>query len=177
MKKKVSLTLDDEFIMYCEMNNIQDIEKLAKETFNRGYFILKYGEVPVGFSSEKIIEKEVIKEVPFEVIKEVFVEKIIEKEVPVDKIVEKEVIVEKIVEVVKEVQIEVKGDERIITKEVIKEIPVEKIVEVFNTEENEKLKNENESLKKELDTIKQSLEKFSKGRFMKDSNLSSLYDE
>ena len=49
----------------------------------------------------KIIEKEVIKEVPVEVIKEV--EKIIEVQVPVEKIVEKEKIVEVKVEVEKEV--------------------------------------------------------------------------
>jgi hypothetical protein len=55
MKKKSYLTLDDEFIMYCELNNIQDIEKLAKETFNRGFTLLKYGETP------KIDKKEVIK--------------------------------------------------------------------------------------------------------------------
>lgn len=52
MKKKYSLILDDEFIQYCEMNNITDIDKLAKQTFNRGFTILKYGESP------SIIKKE-----------------------------------------------------------------------------------------------------------------------
>jgi hypothetical protein len=46
MKKKYSLTLDDEFIQYCELNKITDIEKLAKQTFNRGFTMLKYGESP-----------------------------------------------------------------------------------------------------------------------------------
>lgn len=46
MKKKLTLILDDEFIQYCELNNILDIEKLAKETFNRGFTILKHGETP-----------------------------------------------------------------------------------------------------------------------------------
>ena len=64
---------------------------------------------------EKIVEKEVIKEVPVEKIVEVPVEKIVEKEVI------KEVPVEKIVEV---------PVEKIVEKEVIKEVPVEKIVEV-----------------------------------------------
>ena len=88
----------------------------------------------------KIVEKEVIKEVPVEKIVEkvvevekrveVPVEKIVEKEVikevPVEKIVEKrvEVPVEKIVE--KRVEVPV---EKIVEKEVIKEVPVEKIVE------------------------------------------------
>ncbi len=63
-------------------------------------------EVPV----EKIVEKEVIKEVPVEVVREVI------KEVPVEKIVEKEVI--------KEVPVE-KIIEKEVVKEVIKEVPVE----------------------------------------------------
>lgn len=166
MKKKNSLILDDEFTMYCDINKIENVEKLAKETFNRGFTLLKYGETPYGVSSkEKIVE----------VVKEVIVEKIVEviKEVPVEKIVEKEIIVE----VIKEVPVEVKGDERVVTKEVIKEIQVEVIKEVVNNEEIEKLKEENEKLKTELDTIRKSLEVFSKGRYMKNSDLSSLYDE
>ena len=69
---------------------------------------------------EKIVEKEVIKEVP--------VEKVIEKIVEVEKRVEVPVekIVEKIVEVEKRVEVPV---EKIVEKEVIKEVPVEKIVE------------------------------------------------
>lgn len=74
---------------------------------------------------EKIVEKEVIREVPVEVIKEV--EKVVEKrvevpvevikEVPVDRIVEKEVIKEIVVE--KEVPVEViKEVEKIVEKEV-----------------------------------------------------------
>ena len=66
-------------------------------------------------SQPEVVEKEVIKEVPVEVI----VEKIVEKKVPVEVIVEKEV------EVIKEVPVEV---EKVVEKEVIKE--VEKIVEV-----------------------------------------------
>ena len=64
MKKKNSLILDNEFILYCEINNIVDSDKLAKETFERGFSLLKYGETPAGpGAKEKIIEKEVIKEV------------------------------------------------------------------------------------------------------------------
>lgn len=63
----------------------------------------------------KIIEKEVIKEVPVEVIKEV--EKIIEVEVPVEKIIEKE----KIVEVKVEVEKEVNKIEKLINPEKIEE--------------------------------------------------------
>jgi hypothetical protein len=95
MKKKNSLTLDNEFLEYCRLNNVDDVEKLANDTFNRGFTILKYGETPISAKgSEKIIEKEIIKEVI--------------KEIPV----------EKIVEVIKEVPVQIKGDTQVITKEV-----------------------------------------------------------
>ncbi len=103
MKKKSSLTLDDEFLEYCRLNNIDDVEKLAKDTFNRGFTILKYGETPFGLKpSEKIVEKEVRVEII--------------KEVPV----------EKIVEVIKEVPVNVKGETEIVTKE-IKVVDTEEI--------------------------------------------------
>jgi hypothetical protein len=95
--------LDDEFLEYCRLNNIDDVEKLAKDTFNRGFTILKYGETPFGLKpTEKIVEKEVVKEVIVEV------EKIIN------------------VEVIKEVPVNVKGETEIITKE-IKVVDTEEI--------------------------------------------------
>jgi hypothetical protein len=45
MKKKLYLTLDDDFIKYCELNNISNIEELARKVFNRGFTIEKYGEI------------------------------------------------------------------------------------------------------------------------------------
>lgn len=145
MKKKIALTLDDEFIKFCELNNIDHIEKLAKDTFNRGFSLLKYGETP----TNNITTKEIIKEIPVEVIKEV--------------------VIEKIVEVIKEIPVEVKGDTEFVTKE------VEKII--VNTEENDKLKKENIELKSELERIKESLDKFNRAKYMKNSDMSSLYDE
>lgn len=38
--------LDDEFIQYCKLNNIEDIEKFAKQVFNRGFTLIKYGSEP-----------------------------------------------------------------------------------------------------------------------------------
>ena len=68
-------------------------------------------EVPVEKVVEKIVEKEVIKEVPVEKIVEKIVEKEVRVEVPVEKIVEREVIkevpVEKIVEKIVEKVVEV----------------------------------------------------------------------
>jgi hypothetical protein len=135
--------LDNEFLQYCELNGIEDIDKLAKETFKRGFTILKYGETPFGKQQTK------------EVIKEVLVEKIVEiiKEVPV--------------EVIKEVPVEIKGKTKVVTKE----------VKVQDTEQVKLLQEENEKLKKELENINNSLNKFNKARYMKSSNLGSLYDE
>ena len=175
MKPKSTLILDNEFIQFCELNNIKDIEKKAQETFNRGFALLKYGETPSGKSIKEIVEKEVIKEVIVEV------EKIVEVPIEVIKEVIKEVQIEVPVEVIKEVIVEKKGKSKTITKEVIKEIPVEKIVEVIkevvNNDELERLTRENEKLQSDLDKITNSLQKFGKGKFMKNSDMSSLYDQ
>ena len=45
-KMSVSLILDDEFLRYCELNNIEDVEKFTKEVFNRGFTVIKYGNTP-----------------------------------------------------------------------------------------------------------------------------------
>lgn len=60
--ENISLTLDDEFIQYCKLNNIEDIEKLARTTFNRGFAILKYGETPSGIEIKKIVEEKIKKD-------------------------------------------------------------------------------------------------------------------
>jgi len=58
-KANNSLILDDEFLQYCELNNIEDIQKLAKETFKKGFDLLKYGDMPVNrlTPSDKIEKK------------------------------------------------------------------------------------------------------------------------
>lgn len=56
-KQNISLTLDKEFIQYCELNEIDDIEKLAKETFKRGFDLLKYGSIPEGELTSEDREK------------------------------------------------------------------------------------------------------------------------
>jgi len=54
LKPKAStlLILDEEFLQYCKLNDIEDIEKLARETFNQGFTILKYGKTPPGIKIE-----------------------------------------------------------------------------------------------------------------------------
>ena len=177
MKPKSTLILDNEFIQYCELNKIVNIDKLAQETFNRGFSLLKYGEVPNGNRVKEIVEvqKEIVKEIIVEV------EKVVEVPIEVIKEVIKEVRIEVPVEVIKEVIVEKKGKTKTVTKEVIKEVPVEKIVEVIkevsNNEEIEKLMKENEKLKFDLEKITKSLSGLGRGRYLKNSDLSSLYDE
>jgi hypothetical protein len=177
MEKKHTLILDKEFTQFCELNNITDIGKQAQETFNRGFSLLKYGEIPNGNKIREIVE------VPKETIKEVIVEveKIVEVPIEVIKEVIKEVRIEVPIEVIREVVVEKKGKTKTVTKEVIKEVPVEKIVEVIkevsNNEEIVRLMKENEKLKTDLDNITNSLSKLGKGRLMKNSDMSSLYDE
>lgn len=73
MKKKYSLILDNEFIKYCELNNITDIESLAQQTFKRGFTILKYGETP------SPIKIETQNEPKPEKIKEIVEQQVVEK--------------------------------------------------------------------------------------------------
>jgi len=61
-KENNSLILDNEFIQYCKLNNIEDINKLAKETFNRGFTILKYGMTPNVAKIKKIVEEKIKKD-------------------------------------------------------------------------------------------------------------------
>jgi len=60
METKESLILDNEFIQYCKLNKIDDVQKLAREVFNNGFNILKYGNKP-NLKQEKPIKEKVIK--------------------------------------------------------------------------------------------------------------------
>jgi SMC interacting uncharacterized protein involved in chromosome segregation len=85
--------LKDEIKKYCILNDITDLSAFMVRMLRQGYNIEKYGTTPLTTNqgSVEVIEKEVIKEIPIEVIREI--EKIVE--VPVEVIRE----VEKIVEV------------------------------------------------------------------------------
>ena len=77
-KQNISLTLSKDFIQYCELNEIEDIEKLAKETFKRGFDLLKYGRLPekelTRQDKEKVVKTEDIKPPPPKPIKDVLYE-------------------------------------------------------------------------------------------------------
>jgi hypothetical protein len=150
--------LKDEVWEYCRLNDITDLNAFMVRMLRQGYNIEKYGATPFKMSKgePEIIEKEIIKEVIVEVIKEVekIVEKEIIKEVPVEVIKEvivekqissgkKEVIIEKIVEVPVEVIKEV-----IVEREVIKEVPIN------NNEQIRKLEQKITILKAELEIEK-----------------------
>lgn len=166
MKKKSSLTLDDEFLRYCELNKIDNVEELAKKIFNRGFSIEKYGETPIIAKGKEVeVIKEVFKEIPVEKIIEVVKEVEVIREVPV----------EKIVEITKEVPVHIKGETQIITKEIIKEVPIEKVI--IDNEQIKLLSEENEKLKDELNKITEALDKMNKAKYLKGSDLNNLYDE
>ncbi len=179
MKKKYSLTLSKEFIQYCELNNIDKIEELAHDVFDRGYTILKFGETPSVARGKDVI-KEVEKVVEVEDTKKIeeLSQKLLKLEVELNKkpkIVTKEVVVEKLVEVIKEVPI--KTDKEVITKEIIKEVVVEKPIYITDDQEIEKLKSENAKLTEDLNKITTTLSGFNRAKYMKSSDLGSLYDE
>ena len=150
-----------DFIDYCNINGIIDIEGFVRLCFRKGLMIEKYGLLgkPLNggekdLKNDVVEEKEVIVEklveVPVEIIKEV--EKIVEK--PVDRIVEIEKIVEVPVEVIKEVE-KIVEVEKVVTK-------IEYISD--KTTEDElggiiaKLKNEMSKKDEKLDELRRNLD-------------------
>ena len=55
---------------YCKLNNIEDVDKFIVKCYTEGFNIKKYGMIG-NDSQPNVIETEVIKEVPVEIIKEV----------------------------------------------------------------------------------------------------------
>src|SRR6056300_802203 len=125
---------------FCDLNEL-NFEEFVKSCFDKGYQIEKYGlltneDGEQVIFEEKVVIKEIIKEVPVEV------EKIIEKEV-IKKVVEVEVIkevvkeVEKVVEVentkkideqllkIQQLEKDLKKKPKTVTKKVEVEVPVE----------------------------------------------------
>ena len=56
MKKNYMLILDDEFIQYCKLNEIEDLEKFAKEVFSKGFIEVKYGK-PLLLNKDEVMAK------------------------------------------------------------------------------------------------------------------------
>jgi hypothetical protein len=72
---EIPKNLKDEIWEYCRLNDISNIDEFIIKMIRQGYTIEKFGSTPLGGNEVKEIEKIV------EVIREVPVEKIIEKEV------------------------------------------------------------------------------------------------
>jgi len=60
MEKKPCLILDNEFLQYCKLNNIEDVEQLAKDVFSHGFTILKYGSMRFMTDEADVIVREPI---------------------------------------------------------------------------------------------------------------------
>lgn len=133
-KNYQTLEVDQKYLkdiqQFCELNNIDDITVFINQCFKQGFDIKKYGLLNED-DEPKIIEKEVIKYIDREVIKEVPVEKIIENIKEVEKIIEVPV------EVIKEVIVE-------------KEVPVEKIVTIYDKSNDKELFGKIEQLENEI---------------------------
>jgi len=72
---EIPKNLKDEIWEYCRLNDISNIDEFIIKMVRQGYTVEKFGATPLGTTEVKEVEKIV------EVIKEVPVEKIIEKEV------------------------------------------------------------------------------------------------
>ena len=47
MEAKFSLILSDEFLEFCKLNNIENVQAYAKEIFDIGFNFKKYGTKPI----------------------------------------------------------------------------------------------------------------------------------
>lgn len=54
MEKKYSLTLDNDIIKYCQLNNIEDIDSFLNKIIKNGYYIEKYGNSPIKNNTESV---------------------------------------------------------------------------------------------------------------------------
>lgn len=93
---KIPKDISKEIRMFCELNEIENIDDMVLGFIKGGFAIEKFGRTPVKAGKE-IIEKEVIKEIETEVEKIVEVVKIVEVEkiveVPVEVIIEMEKVI------------------------------------------------------------------------------------
>jgi len=63
MQKKYCLTLDEEFLEFVELNDIEDPKEFLIECYKKGFYIMKYGEKPQGVVLPKNDNNELKKEI------------------------------------------------------------------------------------------------------------------
>ena len=135
----------EEIEEFCKLNKIKNKDKFMLSVFQTGFNVEKYGNAPWKQEIEKIVEKEVIKEVP--------IEKIVEKEVVKEIMVEKEIFVtddEKVNELGKELN-NLKDEIRQKEEEIIK-----------NAQNMKSLNGEIENKKGEITSLSDKLKEVSK---------------
>jgi len=155
--------IKDEIWEYCRVNDISNIDEFIVKMVRQGFTSEKFGATPWDKPAEikeveveKIVEKEVIKEVPVEVVREV--EKIVEKEV----FVTDDEVVNKLQEELDKTKVILKDtindfdEERIAHSKILKEKDEEitKLL-VINKEQEEKVNNLIEELEAEKAKPKQ----------------------
>ena len=121
--------IKDDINQYCKLNNIENVESFIIKVLKSGFDIEKYGLL--NDTTPKIIEKEIEKIVYRDII----------KEVPVVEYVEVEIIKEIPIEIIKEIPVE---------NGVIKEVIVEKEVIIENKEKQKALESTIQKLRNEL---------------------------
>jgi predicted RNase H-like nuclease (RuvC/YqgF family) len=157
---------------FITLNKIEDEDKFNKKCWKQGFDIEKYGLlVPVGTVQEKIIEIPIEKIVEKEIIREIFVDKIVE--LPVEVVIEKQVFLtddQKVNELIAELE---KAQNQIVnlSQEILRlsskppvekiievpvEVVVEKIVEVGSLEETNK---KQQMLQETIQKLRQELQK------------------
>jgi predicted RNase H-like nuclease (RuvC/YqgF family) len=178
MEKNKSLTINLSYSegidleSFITLNKIEDEDKFNKKCWKQGFDIEKYGLlVPVGTVQEKIIEIPIEKIVEKEIIKEIFVDKIVE--LPVEVVIEKQVFLtddQKVSELIAELE---KAQNQIVnlSQEILRlsskppvekiievpvEVVVEKIVEVGSLEETNK---KQQMLQETIQKLRQELQK------------------
>jgi len=178
MEKNKSLTINLSYSegidleSFITLNKIEDEDKFNKKCWKQGFDIEKYGLlVPVGTVQEKIIEIPIEKIVEKEIIKEIFVDKIVE--LPVEVVIEKQVFLtddQKVNELIAELE---KAQNQIVnlSQEILRlsskppvekiievpvEVVVEKIVEVGSLEETNK---KQQMLQETIQKLRQELQK------------------
>jgi predicted RNase H-like nuclease (RuvC/YqgF family) len=178
MEKNKSLTINLSYSegidleSFITLNKIEDEDKFNKKCWKQGFDIEKYGLlVPVGTVQEKIIEIPIEKIVEKEIIREIFVDKIVE--LPVEVVIEKQVFLtddQKVSELIAELE---KAQNQIVnlSQEILRlsskppvekiievpvEVVVEKIVEVGSLEETNK---KQQMLQETIQKLRQELQK------------------
>jgi hypothetical protein len=127
--------IKDDINQYCKLNNIENVESFIIKVLKSGFDIEKYGLL--NDTTPKIIEKEIEKIVYRDII----------KEVPVVEYVEVEIIKEIPIEIIKEIIVE---KEIPVENGVIKEVIVEKEVIIENKEKQKALESTIQKLRNEL---------------------------